>query len=160
VSLAAHEAAHTVMALQLGYVVHEVRIDAPEDGTRGWCDLDRDERALELGDLLVELAGGLVSPDGSSEYEGWPPTWPVLPGRGDQGQVRALIRALSIPEHIYHRMCEMAEELVAEPEFRRLVLRVSAALERVPVLGRHDIEYLVGPDRLANWRRNGQAATA
>jgi hypothetical protein len=156
VSTAAHEAAHCVMALQLGYVVNEVRIDGPEDGTTGWVDLDRDERDLELGDLMVQLAGGMVSPNGATDYEGWPPTWPVLPGRGDQGQIRALVRALHIPEQIYRRTCELTEECCGEPEFRHLVHRISAALDRVPVLSREDLEYLVGAERIASYRSNGQ----
>jgi hypothetical protein len=141
----------------MGLDVGEVRIDAPEDGVTGWVELpDRTERAPDLRDLVVQLAGGMVSPDGASEYPDWPPTWPILPGRGDQGQVRALIRVLGIQQHVYEETVQRTREMVNEPAFRELAYRVSAALDRMPVLSREDLEYLVGAERIASYRTNGQ----
>jgi hypothetical protein len=139
--VAQHEAVHACIAAWLGKEIELVRVARhPIPGRsdlieRGGCQIDRD-RVPDGADLCAFLAAGLhegsgiASDVGASEFGTWPPRWPVLPGPGDRGQVRAIIRLLELTEADYRDAIVQTRKLLAEPELQRWIAKVASALTR------------------------------
>lgn len=143
---AAHEAAHAVAALVMGLEVTEVRIDRPGIGTSGWCVTPLDGRDPSTADVITTLAAGLADGgSGSTDFDEWPPPWPVCDGRGDQGRVHLLVRLLGITEPIYRDLLALTEDLVASPEFQAGYRRLALALKDNEVLDREEIRRIAAP---------------
>jgi hypothetical protein len=73
---------------------------------------------------------GVAFDTGASQFGTWPPAWPVLPGPGDRGQVRAIIRLLKLTEADYRDAIARTREILGDPSLQRWVGRVASALTR------------------------------
>ena len=151
--VAQHEAVHACVAAWLGKKIEFVRVerhpvpDRSDVIERGGCQIDQD-RVPDRADLCAFLAAGLhegsgiASDVGASEFGTWPPRWPVLPGPGDRGQVRAIIRLLNLTEEDYCGAIAETRKLLDEPELQRWIAKVASALTHKGRLSGAEIEAL------------------
>jgi hypothetical protein len=108
---------------------------------------DRDDLIIFLSGGMFE-SSGIASEVGSSEFGTWPPAWPVLPGLGDRGQVRAIVHLLNLTKEDYDDAVDRTRSLLADPELQRWIARVSTTLVRKGYLSGTEVEAL-RPDRRA-----------
>jgi hypothetical protein len=132
-----HEAAHAAAAIWFGgRPVKCVRVDHPDVGVAGKVTTEH-ERDLGPEDLIVNLVGWMA--DG--EHPGtWPPTWPVA--ENEIESVGALVRFLELDEDGYREIVGLAEKLLANPAFQRLMRLIARALHRSPVHDGESVEIL------------------
>jgi hypothetical protein len=132
-----HESAHAAAAVFLGgRRVDCVRVDWPEPNIPGRMTSTL-ERDLGPEDLVVSLVGWMVDPD---DRPNWPPRWPVDADEADA--VGKLVRALGLNQEAYGKLIELAEEVVADPHFRRLMGLISRALAAAPVIHTESVAIL------------------
>ncbi|MEK6251852.1 MAG: hypothetical protein AABM43_07895 [Actinomycetota bacterium] len=154
-STADHEAAHAAAAIMAGCRVVEVRVGGLDDGSRGAVRFRRGP--LNRMHVTIYLAGGLVARvEGATDYPEWPPTFPVLPGRGDQGDVHDAVKTLGLDAEDYADVVRAAKALVATQEFRYLALVLSAACNASEprTLSEERVEQLAGHDLIERYARS------
>jgi hypothetical protein len=132
-----HEAAHAAAAIWLGgRTIRCVRVDEPDLGVPGKMTAER-ERDLRPEDLIVNLVGWMA--DGECPGT-WPPTWPVAEDTAEG--VGVLVKRLGLDEAGYREIVGLAEKLLANPDFQRLMLLVARALHLAPVIDGESVEIL------------------
>jgi len=152
-AIATHEAAHAAAAVLLGCKVTLVTVTSAEDGVVGETHWIRGP--LTRIHLLIMLAGGLVADTSiATEYGCWPPEWPTLPGRGDQGDIHEAVKRLELDKADYDQVVRGARELVASQEFRHLTLMVSAAAGPDRPMNGDDVERVAGTDLISRYQRS------
>jgi hypothetical protein len=131
-----HEAAHAAACIWFGgRAVQCVRVDHPEPGTNGQVLSELGPDLIQPRDAVVALVGYMT--DGSAD---WPPEWPV-----HKDEVEALgliVRALKLDEENYRRLIGVAEDLLENMDFRRLMDAIATALGRVPAISGEELEEL------------------
>ena len=132
-----HEAAHAAAAVWFGgRRVDCVRVDEPQDRVAGSVNTTL-QRELGAVDLVISLVGWMADLD---ERTNWPPRWPVAEDEADA--VGKLVRGLGLNQKAYEALVDLAEELLATPEFQRLVELISRALAVAPVLDAESVQIL------------------
>jgi hypothetical protein len=131
-----HEAAHAAAAVWLGgRSIHYVRVDGDVD-VPGRMTAER-ERDLVPEDLIVNLVGWMA--DGECPGT-WPRTWPVAEDSAEG--VGVLVKRLGLDEAGYREIVGLAEKLLANPDFQRLMHLIARALSIAPVLDGESVEIL------------------
>jgi hypothetical protein len=140
-----HEAYHCAALCVLGLVPECVRIDFPHDGAAGSVDLDWGDgvdRASARSVLIAILLGGMTN-----GLQGW--NWPIDPdcvprgARRDAEQARHLAEYLGFDHAGWLHVIREANQLARSYEFRRLVVAITDALERVELLTAEDLRSLM-----------------
>lgn len=137
-STEAHEAAHAAAALMLGgRSIRCVRVDWPDVGVPGKMTCER-QRDLRPEDLIVSIVGWMAD----DECPGtWPPPWRRVAEVETDG-VGALVKHLDLDEDGYREIVSLAEQLLADPDFKRLQGLIARALQLAPVLDGESVEIL------------------
>jgi hypothetical protein len=74
------------------------------------------------------------------DHPHWPPEWPVDEDEADG--VGKIVRLLNLDEQQYRELVALAERLLADPDFQRLMYLIARALDAAPVLDRESVEIL------------------
>src|SRR5262245_11970444 len=131
-----HEAAHASAAIWFGgRPVHCVRVDYPDVRVAGRVTSTL-ERDLGPEDVAIHLIGWMAGGD----HPNWPPPWPIA--EDELEDIRWLIRILDLNEEQYEGCIALAEKLLADESFRRLMHLVAGALRVAPVIDRESVEVL------------------
>ena len=112
-----HESAHAAACLWLGAGrrITCVRVDHPDPNALGRMSSELD-REINASDFAINVIGWMA--DGTHPGE-WPPPWPVDEDAADG--IGLLVRHLKLNEYQYQRLIQVAEELLADPDFQRLM---------------------------------------
>jgi hypothetical protein len=134
--LVGHEAAHASAALVLDLPVREVVVNQndlsapPEDPTEpaGFARIGRPDSTEGTRKVAIAIMGGRLE-DGTAR---WPPKWPLtlVPEYGDEADLCELVEALELDKAGYSQLVTDAYDVCASPEFNRLHIAVSHALEQ------------------------------
>ena len=146
-----HEGAHVSAAVFFGRPVRCVRVDQPEIGIDGTVDLDWD-REFEPTDLITALVGWWA--DGT--HPNWPPSWPIAEDELDS--VGKLVRLLGLDEEAYVALVQLAERVLADPNFQRLAGLISRALADAPVLDTESVAILARAAGIQSAKEESYAA--
>lgn len=130
-----HEGAHASAAVWFGRPVRCVRVDEPRVGVAGTVALDW-EREYGPTDVIVAVIGWLA--DGT--HPNWPPSWPI--DEDELDGVGRLVRLLRLDEKAYLALVGLAEKVLADPDFQRLMNLIGRALADAPVLDTESVEIL------------------
>jgi hypothetical protein len=154
--IAWHDAYHAAALCLAGMVPKCVRTDWPSDLEAGEVTIDwgpgsyRDPaRATNV--LVSVVAGGFTEGGRGWEWANWPidPFLMAEGGRGDALMARELVAHFDLEQVDWCHVLWKAEQLCRRQDFRRLVVRIAAELERVELLYADDLRALMDRDRAA-----------
>jgi hypothetical protein len=119
--LAAHEAAHAVVALFLGRRIESATIDRPSREAGGLVRLVHEDRDPDVANLVIILAGPMA--------EGCPLEWPPVDiGHGDESTAALLVAALNLDFDGWRDAEEFARQVLEQPRVKRALRALQAAL--------------------------------
>ncbi len=137
-STCTHEASHVACAWLLGrdvdYTWRAVGSVWPGE-TAGRAQIPIEDR-IEVSQLPIALVGYMAT-----DTEGWPPSFENALEEKREALGIVLQHLDATPER-YARLVAFTEELLADPDFRRLRDSIARALDRVPRLEGETIEQL------------------
>jgi uncharacterized protein len=135
-ALCSHEAGHAAAALLLGLDVADVHVDS----TGGVVAVTPSDHPKYARNLAITTIAGPLEDHGTR----WPPPWPLTKVRGheDEYALAEAVERAGLDEAGYKALIDDALYLTTTPEFERLAVAISCALERHGRLDRRGLRML------------------
>jgi hypothetical protein len=148
-----HEAYHCAALCIAGLVPKCARTDFPHDGAAGSVDIDWGEGGYRNPAAAKAVLVSIILGGTTEGRQGWEwDNWPIDPRQMAEGAVGDALMARELLDHFemdqvdWCHVLWQADRLGRRQDFRRLVVRVADALERVELLYADDLRALMDPD--------------